>query len=165
MNRQELMNYLKIEKKKELPDFLEEFRIVGLFLSEEVIETYKKKYEIKDQDNSIFLAMLYTTGYLSTRYPGLIYTRYLNPLILKIRNYFYLLLSSTILLLISLIYILATINYNSIKILLVLIIPALVGISLSVLRIIKMIYEIKKISLENKKLEKEQKLEKELYKY
>lgn len=154
MNRQEFMSYLNGEKKKELGDFVKEFDNLGISYSKNIIKKFKENHEIKDQDG-VVSAIMYTAGCYSVFYPIIIYIKYLNPLLVKIRNYFYLLFLSTTLLLISLLYILATINYNSIKILLFLIFPSLLGISISVLQGMKIWSETKKNFIEAKKLEKE----------
>ncbi|MDW5552291.1 hypothetical protein [Methanosarcina sp.] len=156
MKHNEFMSYIKSEKKEKFSDFMEEFKQAGLYISGQAITKYIEDYEKENKNKvTIVRGMLYLAGYCSAAFPVLIYIKYVYPLFVKVKKYFYIAIVSIILLVISLIYILATISYNSIKILLFLIIPSLLGISYTILQGIKIWSEAKKNFIEAKKLEKE----------
>ncbi len=153
-SQEELTEYLSRNYKGEEADFLLENVELGQIYFEKVIDGYRTKYNTEPNEE-IKSAMGFTGGYYSAVLPILIYEQYIFPLINEIEKYYKLMIASFVLLLISTLLILTAVSFDTIKVFIFLILPAIIGMAIATLKGIKIWSEVKKNLLEVKKLERE----------
>ena len=138
----------------ELNKFLDKTKEFGASYWEDLVEAYKENYG-KEIPEDIRIAMTVTLGYTTARISTQIFIQYIFPMMKKIKNYVLVIVVSSILLIMALILIWSTININSFTIFLMFIVPAIIGIFISLLKGYKWWSEAKKNLAEAKKIELE----------
>lgn len=140
--------------KKVLKNFMDEHGDIGKEFLPSIYKGYEKYYKKKLSDDER-IAIDFTAGYMSSRLSGTIFIRDIVPLIRKSKIIFWMLIISIGLLISALSIIWTTVNIDSFEVFVILFLPALIGVSLSVLKGFKLWSEAKKNLAEAKKVEQE----------
>lgn len=147
-------NHSKYEETPNYSNYLKETKELGSSRLSRVIELHAKRFKVINEKETK-QAIAFTGGYYASYFSAHIYADYIFPLIDKIRKYYYMLIASSFLLIVSILIILANVKYNTIKIFIFIILPALIGIGISILKGFKIWSEAKKNLAEAKKIEME----------
>ena len=137
-----------------LQAFLSQTDEISKSYVKDILEGYKT-HHTKEVSHDELSAITFTVGYMASRLGGTIFIQYIFPLIKRNKRIFWILIISIILLLLALLAVWFSLNINSFVIFLTLCLPAILGISLSSLKGLKIWSEAKRNLAEVKRIEQE----------